>query len=80
MDAECGSTRGCFVDCKDDGCNYVITWKQNGDWIEFSLDAKIDPKYNRPWIAIAFSSDLKMVRVFDRFHQYFSRTTFFSLF
>ncbi|XP_076071249.1 putative ferric-chelate reductase 1 homolog [Mytilus galloprovincialis] len=58
-DSECGATKGCFIDCTGTSCNYIVTWRDNGDAVDFELSTKLQDTNNK-WIAIAFSSDLKM--------------------
>ncbi|XP_063409493.1 putative ferric-chelate reductase 1 homolog [Mytilus trossulus] len=58
-DSECGATKGCFIDCTGNSCNYIVTWRDNGDAVDFELSAKLQDTNNK-WIAIGFSSDLKM--------------------
>ncbi|XP_033737676.1 putative ferric-chelate reductase 1 homolog [Pecten maximus] len=59
MDDTCGTSKGCFVSCEGDSCDYVVTWKDGPDYVDFEVSSKIemDDVY---WIAIAFSNDLKM--------------------
>ena len=59
-DSECGATKGCFIDCTGNSCNYIVTWRDNGDAVDFELSTKLQDTNNK-WIAIGFSSDLKMV-------------------
>ncbi|CAC5367225.1 unnamed protein product [Mytilus coruscus] len=58
-DSECGATKGCFIDCTGNSCNYIVTWRDNGDAVDFELSTKLQDTNNK-WIAIGFSSDLKM--------------------
>ncbi|XP_052088311.1 putative ferric-chelate reductase 1 homolog [Mytilus californianus] len=58
-DSECGATKGCFIDCTGNSCNYIVTWRDNGDAVDFELSTKLQDTNNK-WIAIAFSSDIKM--------------------
>ncbi|XP_071126303.1 putative ferric-chelate reductase 1 [Mytilus edulis] len=58
-DSECGATKGCFIDCTGTSCNYIVTWRDNGDAVDFELSTKLQDTNNK-WIAIGFSSDLKM--------------------
>ncbi|XP_021363148.1 putative ferric-chelate reductase 1 [Mizuhopecten yessoensis] len=59
LDDTCGNTKGCFVSCEGDHCDYVVTWKDGPDYVDFEVTStlEIDGVH---WIAIAFSSDLKM--------------------
>ena len=59
-DPECGSTKGCFVDCKGTLCNYMVTWMDDGDSVKFEIFGK--PEQLDSWIAVGFSEDSRMVR------------------
>ncbi|XP_069126551.1 putative ferric-chelate reductase 1 homolog [Argopecten irradians] len=59
MDDTCGISKGCFVSCEGDSCDYVVTWKDGADYVDFEVSSKVEMD-NVNWIAIAFSSDLKM--------------------
>ncbi|KAL3869445.1 hypothetical protein ACJMK2_042126 [Sinanodonta woodiana] len=57
MDNDCGTVKGCFTDCSNNLCNFLVTWRDVGDHVDFEIHGrgKLDS-----WIAIAFSSDTKM--------------------
>ncbi|CAD5119030.1 DgyrCDS7680 [Dimorphilus gyrociliatus] len=58
IEKECGTTIGCYRepdDCSDEfKCDAMITWKDNGDLVDFSMSAKTD------YVALGLSKDKKM--------------------
>lgn len=55
--AECGKTKGCYREpenCDGDACDALITWKNNGNNIDFEMSGKLD------YIALGFSKDMQM--------------------
>ncbi|KAL4236048.1 DOMON domain-containing protein frrs1L [Mactra antiquata] len=57
---ECGVTRGCYSECEAD-CRFVVTWKDNGAAVDFSLALKLDRKdLQAQWIALGLSNDQEM--------------------
>ena len=59
-DEECGATKGCFSKCSGAACDYIVTWRDNVDTVDFEL-ATVVLNTDNKWIGIAFSTDLKMV-------------------
>lgn len=59
-DPECGSTKGCFVDCKGGDCKYMVTWKDLGSSVQFELYGKPDRSFTDAWVAVGFSDDTRM--------------------
>ncbi|XP_060081001.1 putative ferric-chelate reductase 1 homolog [Ylistrum balloti] len=59
MDDTCGTSKGCFVSCEGDSCEYVVTWKHGPEYVDFEVSSKIEID-GVHWIAIAFSNDVKM--------------------
>ncbi|KAK3591241.1 hypothetical protein CHS0354_010609 [Potamilus streckersoni] len=57
MDDDCGTVKGCFSDCSNNLCDFLVTWRDVGDHVDFEIHGrgKLDD-----WIAIGFSSDTKM--------------------
>jgi len=61
-DLACGSTQGCFDDCKNGRCNFIISWKPDKDLTHFEIRTK--PRIAGPyWAAVGFSDDKMMVRI-----------------
>ena len=59
-DRECGVTKGCFDDCRDGVCNYIISWKPERFSTRFEIRTR--PSMKGPyWAAIGFSDDRMMV-------------------
>jgi len=58
-DPECGVTKGCFPAACSNNCNYLVTWKDRGEEIEFSL--QLTTTQLNYYVAIGFSNDPKMV-------------------
>ena len=58
-DPACGSSKGCFVDCTNDGCKFMVTWEDVGYGVRFELFGKT--KHSDSWIAVGFSKDTRMV-------------------
>lgn len=61
MDHRCGDTRGCFVNCEGNDCQYVVSWHYRPEYVDFSITRKVTGGGSK-WLAIGFSSDPKMVR------------------
>ncbi|XP_060584907.1 putative ferric-chelate reductase 1 [Ruditapes philippinarum] len=57
--AECGSDRGCYSDC-DGTCKFVVTWKENGGNIDFTLSLTLESGGSDQWIALGLSDDQQM--------------------
>ena len=54
----CGDTKGCLRhphDCTAKNCKYLVTWKNNGESIDFLLKGK-----SPGWLALGFSKDTHM--------------------
>ncbi|XP_063442081.1 ferric-chelate reductase 1-like isoform X1 [Mytilus trossulus] len=60
-DLACGLTKGCYYDCKNDLCEFIISWRDKGDDIQFDIKSRASsPDPDNMWIAIAFSHDQNM--------------------
>lgn len=59
LDHRCGDTRGCFVNCAGNDCQYVVSWHYRPEYVDFSITRKVTGGGNK-WLAIGFSSDSKM--------------------
>lgn len=65
-DLACGLTKGCYYDCKNDLCEFIISWRDKGDDIQFDIKSRASsPDPDNMWIAIAFSHDQNMVRIYN---------------
>ncbi|XP_061191453.1 putative ferric-chelate reductase 1 isoform X2 [Saccostrea echinata] len=61
MDARCGDTWGCFVNCQGTACQYVASWHYHPDYVDFSIERVIlGGGGGQKWVAIGFSDDKKM--------------------
>ena len=59
-DRGCVVTQGCFDDCRNGVCNFIISWKPDRYSTRFEIRTK--PGMTGPyWAAIGFSDDRKMV-------------------
>lgn len=58
----CGSSLGCYSDC-DDTCKFVVTWKQNGANVDFTMALSLEGTTGDQWIALGLSDDQKMVLI-----------------
>ncbi|XP_074646083.1 putative ferric-chelate reductase 1 homolog [Tubulanus polymorphus] len=59
----CGVSKGCFRvpdGCSFTNCDYLLTYKANGNDIDFELSSKVISGTTAPYVAIGFSSDAKM--------------------
>ncbi|XP_053395614.1 uncharacterized protein LOC123525863 [Mercenaria mercenaria] len=58
-DHECGITRGCFDDCRNGACNFIVSWKPEKNLTKFEIRTKpmLSGQY---WAAIGFSNDKMM--------------------
>ncbi|XP_052684226.1 putative ferric-chelate reductase 1 isoform X3 [Crassostrea angulata] len=59
MDHRCGDTRGCFVNCEGNDCQYVVSWHYRPEYVDFSITRKVTGGGSK-WLAIGFSTDPKM--------------------
>ncbi|KAH3870761.1 hypothetical protein DPMN_033951 [Dreissena polymorpha] len=60
--SDCGKVYSCFHDgCKGGNCDFMLTWKETGDDILFSLACK---RPQNAYCAIGLSKDENMVGVF----------------
>lgn len=59
MDHRCGDTRGCFVNCAGNDCQYVVSWHYKPEYVDFSITRKVKGGGNK-WLAIGFSTNSKM--------------------
>lgn len=57
---ECGSSVGCFSSCDGDSCKFVVTWKDTGSAVEFSVTLQRETTSTDEWIALGLSSDKLM--------------------
>ena len=64
-DSACGIYLGCFHDCADNGCKFLVTWayKPEMDAVDVSMNLQLEDQYTTQWFALAFSSDKYMVIV-----------------
>jgi hypothetical protein len=61
-DLACGRTKGCFYECKNDVCDFIISWRDNGDDIQFDVKSRASsPDPDNMWIAVGLSHDQNMV-------------------
>ena len=62
----CGADVGCYrhpPECRPDQCEFLITFKPEGDVIEFNISVSVTND-NMRWAAVGFSTDIDMVMVF----------------
>ncbi|XP_062597599.1 ferric-chelate reductase 1-like [Saccostrea cucullata] len=60
-DFGCGDTKGCFAKCSGGQCDFIITWNDTGEHVQFEMRKKfstMDP--NDHWMAVGFSEDKRM--------------------
>jgi len=58
----CDADVGCFTNnCNGGTCRSAVTWKPNGNLIDFSLQLSLDGLSSNQWIALGLSSDADMV-------------------
>lgn len=58
-------SRGCFHNCDEYGCDFIITWKYL-KWleaIEFTMAMKLKDPYKQSWFALGLSDDKQMVKL-----------------
>ena len=58
----CGVTKSCYTDpagCAAEQCNYIVSWSNQGDWVNFELSTRLASDHK--WTALGFSHDLLMV-------------------
>ncbi|KAK3603380.1 hypothetical protein CHS0354_025992 [Potamilus streckersoni] len=60
FDPECGRTKGCSPDCRNDICTYLVTWTDKNDTVEFELSSSISVGTEDKYMAIGFSYDQQM--------------------
>lgn len=61
-DMDCGVTLGCFDDCKNGICTFIVSWKPDKETTKFEIRTK--SLYTGPyWAAVGFSDDKMMVRL-----------------
>lgn len=61
-DFGCGETKGCFAKCSGGQCDFIISWNDTGEHVQFEMKKKfsaMDPSDH--WIAVGFSEDKRMV-------------------
>ena len=64
VDPECNKTKGCFMQCQDkDNCRFLVTWKPDGDYVEFEMAFRNYNAAPNRWIALGFSEDQMMVGI-----------------
>uniref|UniRef100_K1RDF5 Putative ferric-chelate reductase 1-like protein n=1 Tax=Magallana gigas TaxID=29159 RepID=K1RDF5_MAGGI len=60
-DLSCGNTIGCFAKCSGGQCDFIVSWNDTGEHVQFEMKRKfpaLDPSDH--WIAIGFSEDKRM--------------------
>lgn len=60
--AGCDKEYGCFrqpSDCSGKNCDYFVSWKSEGEFINFQMSAKMPS--NNAYLAVGFSKDSTMV-------------------
>lgn len=60
-DLSCGNTIGCFAKCSGGQCDFIVSWNDTGEHVQFEMKKKfpaLDPSDH--WIAIGFSEDKRM--------------------
>ncbi|XP_048759187.2 putative ferric-chelate reductase 1 [Ostrea edulis] len=60
-DFGCGETKGCFAKCSGGQCDFIISWNDTGEHVQFEMKKKfsaMDPSDH--WIAVGFSEDKRM--------------------
>ena len=61
----CGIDIGCYrhpSGCLPDDCEFLLTFRPEGDLVEFNVSASID-NGNTLWTAVGFSTDKNMVHI-----------------
>ena len=61
-DPACGNTVGCFAKCSGGQCDFIVSWNDTGEHIQFEMKKKFpdqDPVDH--WIAVGLSEDKRMV-------------------
>ena len=71
-DPECGVTRGCFDDCRNGACNFIVSWKPEKNLTKFEIRTK-SLTNGQNWAAIGFSADKMMVIIYSFLFYSFSR-------
>lgn len=62
-DADCGVTKGCFHDCSNTACNYLVTWTNDASQLTVNIAGKINTgNVDTAWVGVGFSPNGKMVR------------------
>ena len=61
-DPDCGSTKGCYSDCSNDNCNFLITWAEgtSADSIAITMTGVVGAETGR-YVSIGLSDDDEMV-------------------
>ncbi|XP_052242233.1 putative ferric-chelate reductase 1 isoform X2 [Dreissena polymorpha] len=57
-DPACGTTRGCFPDCRDTGCTFLVTWQPLVTELLFAVQYEVTA--TNSYVALGFSDDLRM--------------------
>ena len=58
----CGESKGCFRNpegCDAASCEYLLTWREDGDNVRFEMSAPVDSAHS--YVAFALSHDKLMV-------------------
>ncbi|XP_012939508.1 putative ferric-chelate reductase 1 homolog [Aplysia californica] len=58
-DPECSVTKGCFSECSGDACEFVVSWRVDGDFGLYTLTSDIGST-TAGWIGLGFSADQNM--------------------
>lgn len=61
--ADCGIVKGCYrepVGCWEPYCQYIVTWRDKDDLVEFEIGAQTDGLDDR-YVAVGLSEDIRMV-------------------
>jgi len=60
--SECGESKGCFrhpAECDAASCEFLLTWKEDGDDVGFEMSAPVDSSDS--YVAFGLSQDARMV-------------------
>lgn len=60
LDKDCNRTKGCFHDCDEHSCSFIVSWVDRANFIDMELKTKLMSAGNK-WIAVGFSYDKHMV-------------------
>ena len=60
---DCGVTKKCHRipdGCEGDQCEYIVTYKKRGDYVDFELAALV-PDWDTPYMSMGINPDKQMV-------------------